>query len=341
MRPDAGGPSAFERAIQLAPAVPILVLALLCSPFRPAQASPSAPDLEPVLLRDAEGMRRYVAAFPFEDYKQMPYPNMGCRLAPAPSTWLPCLFDWWQEPMIGRFWVERRPPRSIVKNPMMSGRVWEPHVVRHIQAHVRPGSVALDVGAYMGGHSMLMGRLVGRAGKVYAFEPQKKMFRELVWNIALSGMDGVVIPLRYAVGDKTDVIEMNCPFEVDGMGRVELVEGGLGIGAGCDRAERRPLDDFGFSDVSLIKIDVEGHENAVLEGAKETIAGSRPVVIVEILSGGDVAPLGAPAMGLPLANAEQLGRIHATWRLLERHGYQVRPIRGHDYIALPLEHPDV
>ena len=345
MRPGAGGSSAFGRSIQLAAAVPVLVaLALLCSPFRPAQAGPSALDLEPVLLRDADEMRRYVAAFPFEDYKRIPYPNMGCRLSPAPSTWLPCLFDWWQEPLIGRFWVERSPPRSTVKNPMMSGRVWEPHVVRRIQAHARPGSVALDVGAYMGGHSMLMGRLVGRAGKVYAFEPQRKMFRELVWNIALSGMDGVVVPLRYAVGDRTDVIEMNCPIEVDGWGPggvgVALVEGGVGIGAGCDRAELRPLDDFGFSDVSLIKIDVEGHENAVLEGAKETIAGSRPAVILEILNCGAVAVPGAPAMGLPLADAEQLGCIHATWRLLQRHGYQVRPIQGHDYIALPLEHPD-
>lgn len=43
-----------------------------------------------------------------------------------------------------------------------------------------------------------------------------------------------------------------------------------------------PLDDFGFTDVSFIKIDVEGHELAVLRGGRATIERSRPVMLVEI-----------------------------------------------------------
>jgi FkbM family methyltransferase len=44
----------------------------------------------------------------------------------------------------------------------------------------------------------------------------------------------------------------------------------------------RSLDSYGFRDVGLIKIDVEGHESAVLAGAAETIRACRPVLIVEI-----------------------------------------------------------
>jgi FkbM family methyltransferase len=46
--------------------------------------------------------------------------------------------------------------------------------------------------------------------------------------------------------------------------------------------ELRPLDSFGFTDVALIKIDVEGHESGVIEGALATLAASHPALIIEI-----------------------------------------------------------
>ena len=259
---------------------------------------------------------------------------------------MPCLFDWWMEPIVGTFWVERSRPRDYIKEIMIRGGVWEPHVARAIQTYAAPGSTAVDAGAYIGTHSMLMGRMVGDAGKVYAFEPQRKVYRELVQNVALNGMEGVVVPLRFALGSRRGVIEMERPelvdidWMVDGpIAATLLVEGGVGVGAGGDKAEMRPLDDFGLTNVSLIKIDVEGHENPVLEGAAKTIAANRPVVVLEIMGGGAAYPGVAPEH-LPPASPEQLDGIHATWSLLERHGYEVRPIQGHDYVAFPLERSD-
>jgi FkbM family methyltransferase len=49
--------------------------------------------------------------------------------------------------------------------------------------------------------------------------------------------------------------------------------------------EVRTLDGFGFTDVRFIKADVEGSEREVLEGARETIARDRPVLLLELLSG--------------------------------------------------------
>ena len=319
--------------------------AWLCVLMAPAPPGVAAePNLEPVLLRDAEETRAYIADFPVEQYRRVKYPNTGCRLSVDPSSFLPCLFDWWMEPIVGTFWIERDPPRSSIKNVMMRGDIWEPLVVRAIQTHAAPESTAVDVGAYIGTHSMFMGRVVGEAGRVYAFEPQRKVYRELVKNIALNGMEGVVVPLRFALGNKRDIIEMNLPLEIDEAGPDAsgpvLLEGGVSVGAGGDRAELRPLDDFGLANVSLIKIDVEGHENDVLEGAQRTIAENRPVVVLEILGGVAVYPGAPSAYFLPQASPEELESIHATWRLLERHGYEVRPIVDHDYIALPLERSD-
>jgi hypothetical protein len=45
------------------------------------------------------------------------------------------------------------------------------------------------------------------------------------------------------------------------------------------------LDAFGFTDVRFIKADVEGSEREVLEGARATIARSRPIILLELLSG--------------------------------------------------------
>ena len=73
------------------------------------------PNLDPVLLRDADEMRAYIADFPLEQHMRVKYPNMGCSLSVYPSSFMPCLFDWWMEPIIGTFWIEQRRPRDSIK----------------------------------------------------------------------------------------------------------------------------------------------------------------------------------------------------------------------------------
>ena len=192
-----------------------------------------------------------------------------------------------------------------------------------------------------------MGRLAGPQGHVYAFEPQRKVYRELRRNIELNGM-GNITALRFAVGAETRIVAMNPPETIDDMAFVDgnrtipvgtaLSEGGVAVGSGGDRAEMRPLDSFGFENVSLIKIDVEGFEDEVLAGAERLIRESQPVILLEIM-GGKSYP-GAPTLGyVPPAGPKDLASIHATWRTLEAFGYTVRPALDYDYIALPVPKP--
>ena len=53
----------------------------------------------------------------------------------------------------------------------------------------------------------------------------------------------------------------------------------------------RTLDSFSFDHVSLIKIDVEGHEYSVLQGAKATLANSKPALLIEIEQRHSVRPI--------------------------------------------------
>ena len=276
-------------------AFPVVLAALLFACGRGAAPEDYAPlpimAVAPELLHDTEETRRYVNAFPIGAYER--YDVDG----------------------VGSFFIDD--PTDMIKQVIVAGYAWERHLVELLEEHIEPGSVAIEVGAHIGSHTVLMGRLVGPWGRVYAFEPQRKIYRELHHNLALNGLTNVVA-LRYAVGaGDTRVIEMN-PTTAGN-------EGGTGVGAGGDRAELRSLDSFGFDRVSLLKIDVEHYENEVLAGAVETIRRNRPAILIEIMGGEDYET----------ASPEVLERIHGTWDRLEALGYTVEPVFKHDYVALP------
>ena len=282
-------------AVKRRTAVAAAVAALLAACGRGGPPADYAPlpvvAVAPALLDDAERTRRYLNAFPSGSYEQHDVPG------------------------VGRFFVDD--PADMIKQVIVAGYAWERHQVELFEEHVEPGSVVVEVGAHVGSHTVSLARLAGPWGRVYAFEPQRKLHRELYHNLALNGLTNVV-PLRYAIGaGETRVIEMNPATPGN--------EGGTGVGAGGDRAELRSLDSFGFERVSLLKIDVEHYEDEVLAGAVETIRRNRPVILIEIVGGADYET----------APPEVRERIHGTWGRLETLGYAVKPVFKHDYVALP------
>jgi len=261
-------------------------------PANPNQVD--AARLAPELLRDGEEMRRYVAAFPLAEY----------RIAEVERQ--------------GRFYIDST--RDLIKRSLSNGVEWEPYITNLILAHARPGTTVLDVGAHIGTHTVTLAQVAGWRGRVYAFEPQKKIFRELVKNIELNGLRNVVA-LHFALGDQHGIVEMNKAGEGN--------EGGTAIGVGGDRAELRTLDSFGFRNLSFVKIDVEGYEDHVLDGAARTLREQHPVVLVEIQGGIDYDK----------ATAEQKHRIDGTLARLAALGYATRRVSMHDYLALPRRSP--
>ena len=133
---------------------------------------------------------------------------------------------------VGRFFIDDA--EDMIKQVIVAGYEWERHSVELFEELIEPGSVVVEVGAHIGTHTVPIARLVGPWGRVYAFEPQRKIYRELYHNLALNGVTNVV-PLRYAIGSgETRIIEMNPATPGN--------EGGTGVGAGGDRAELRRLD---------------------------------------------------------------------------------------------------
>ena len=276
--------------------MPLLVIAVLvaaCDAPPPPYEPMPVISVSPALLDDREETRRYLNAFPLADYQRYDVPD------------------------VGSFFVDD--PADMIKQVIVAGDKWERHSFDLLAEHIVPGSVVVEVGAHIGTHTVRIGQLAGPWGRVYAFEPQRKIYRELHHNLALNGLRNVVA-MRMAIGSgATRVIEMNP--------RTPGNEGGTGVGAGGDAAELRSLDSFHFERVSLLKIDVETYENEVLDGAVDTIRRNRPEIRIEIMGGTD----------LETASPDVLERIAVTRGKLEALNYSVSQVFKHDYVARPLD----
>jgi FkbM family methyltransferase len=201
-------------------------------------------------------------------------------------------------PDLGKFCLDDN--RSHVKQVFRQGRPWSQHILDQVEEYAVPGSTAVDAGAHIGSITVPLARAVGVDGKVYAFEPEAKSYAELLANIALNEL-GNVLALDVALGQKTGAVAMRTTA-VDGISWV--VEG--------EEIELRDLDSFDLANVSFIKIDVEGYGARVLRGASKTIQDWHPVIVIEISS---------------------RERDEGVEQIFSDHGYTLRLIKGHDYLA--------
>jgi FkbM family methyltransferase len=145
---------------------------------------------------------------------------------------------------------------------------YEPDVVTVIQRHLRPGMVAVDCGAHIGYHTLLMAKRVSKAGRVYAFEPLPENFSVLCENIRLNGYEGIVVAENKAVGAQTGRQRFRRgqwrPDDLDPLTSVSCLDP-----QGDLEVEVVALDDyFAEKRVDFVKVDVEGAEAMVLNGVR-------------------------------------------------------------------------
>jgi FkbM family methyltransferase len=161
-------------------------------------------------------------------------------------------------------------------------------------------AVIVDVGAHVGEHAVPLAR--GTDRRVVAFEPNGESADRLARNVDRNGLGDRIDRRRAGLGDANETLTFyrstfsKCSaFDRDlatrwgasvaGTERVpirrldDLVEGVDGAAAG---AAERPRDVDPVSPPDAIKVDVEGHEAAVLRGAAATLAAHRPLLVVEV-----------------------------------------------------------
>lgn len=154
---------------------------------------------------------------------------------------------------------------------------------RLLKEFVAKGSVAIDVGANVGKYSYALSKYVGRAGRVVCIEPLEENAR----MIRAAGRQ-LRLPLDVrscAVSSHPGRAEIRIPM-LNG----QLLTGLAGLDVDADLVEKRHIDVSTVDAItesisgrlSFIKIDTEGHEFSVLQGAHETLIRHRPTLLIEI-----------------------------------------------------------
>jgi len=174
-----------------------------------------------------------------------------------------------------------------------SSRVgWAEPELMGLSTLVRPGDHVFDIGAAHGMYTIPLARLVGATGGVHAFEPHPRQQKTLRRVRRAVGAGQVQVNAG-AIGSEQGVFTMRLPvkFGLPIYGHAHLVPD-LPAGAPTPPNMRQwqtpvyTVDEWctqnGISSVSFMKVDVEGFEPAVIDGAVKTIEASRPSILLEV-----------------------------------------------------------
>ena len=219
---------------------------------------------------------------------------------------------------------------NLIDYHMLSRGAFEPGLAKLLQdwAKLNPASIFLDVGANVGVHTLAIAPLVKR---IVAIEPFPPVADRLDATLAANSIKNVSVA-RVALSDHKGIVSFLAPDSGNlGVGRVvaDADDGNL-LKLPQETGDTLLTDET--LPVSLVKIDVEGFELAVLGGLQERIRKDRPLIVVEVLTT-DKAHCQALKNLLP--------ETYAFFRLksARRRNYETEPWLGEsgDIVAIPQE----
>jgi FkbM family methyltransferase len=186
-------------------------------------------------------------------------------------------------------YVETRKKYILFKNDCgvtdmtRRGGVYEHYIFDYIKEKLKvQGTTIIDVGANFGFHTLEFADLVGDEGKVYSFEPQRLVYYQLCGNVILNGR-GNIYANNVALSDEKTSLKMeNLQYYSDEPINIGNAHLDACTHLAYNMVDVNTLDSFELDNVSVLKIDVQGYEPKVLDGAKETILKNKPVIFIEV-----------------------------------------------------------
>jgi len=196
--------------------------------------------------------------------------------------------------------IEHAPMKATAK-----GNIWEKKLYNIYKTLLNENDIAIDIGAYIGTHSLPMSKL---CKKVYSFEANSDIYLYHIKNIALNHIVNIV-PHCVALSDSKS--EVSFYKRDDGTSRISnRHQRGQPVTLQSDLLSSfiNPKEK-----IKLIKIDVEGHEFNVLKGAKELIDKNKPYILIEVFQ----------------------NKLDQLTKWAKDNDYEITSLRGEDYLLSP------
>ena len=179
---------------------------------------------------------------------------------------------------------------ALSQSLMLYGE-WAQNELIFMKALIPAGSTVLDVGAYIGTHTLAFAQFTGPNGNVVSIEPQNQSFALLEENVSVNGLKNVRME-HAAAADYVGIL-YGTPIEITekvsfgsaALSRAAVSERGL-VAHDQERenlisVDVLTIDSLKLASCALIKIDVESLEDLVICGAKKTIKRLSPVIYAE------------------------------------------------------------
>ncbi len=193
----------------------------------------------------------------------------------------PLDFEWYDGL---RLWLY---PGNDLSATLFVGGCYEPNEFAFLERFLRPGMVYVDAGANDGLYSLFASRRVGATGHVFSFEPSTRELERLRANIERNGL-GNVTTYGIALGDRNGEAALSVAgYQHEGHNTLGAFMYPATTLLRTEQVPMRTLDsvlsEARVSRVDLIKMDVEGCETLLLEGARKLIQKHRPVLLFEAM----------------------------------------------------------
>ena len=153
---------------------------------------------------------------------------------------------------------------------------FERDIVALIERLTPPGGTVIDIGANVGAHTLRFAKHVGTGGRVLAIEPTDYGYGKLLKNLSLNAFPQVTA-VQLALADRPlprQTISFRSSWRSDGQQHMASNVVDFETLDACCASE-------GITRVDLVKLDVDGHEFAVLAGGRRILGTSRPALLME------------------------------------------------------------